>query len=216
MSGKNKPSALQLSHFFGLSTTFTETTQMQIGNILESKILQAYCKQQKLQLKKERGGRALSLLYQHNYVGHTPDGKTCKSKVEEAEVLEVKVVFQTDDPISTFFKKHTHQLQLGLFVHRCSAGRLLVYRCNCDMTVPEAKDHEVDVHAIEDFRFSQDKKWFAKFKPCAEAFYNQHLEWFYDSTFDMEQTKLKVKTILDGVSATRRTSALKKLKLREK
>ena len=77
---------------------------MQIGNTLESKILQAYCKQQKLQLKKERGGRALSLLYQHNYVGHTPDGKTCKSKVEEAEVLEVKVVFQTDDPIVRFFK----------------------------------------------------------------------------------------------------------------
>jgi hypothetical protein len=64
---------------------------MQIGNILESKIPQAYCKQQKLQLKKERGGRALTLLYQYNYIGHTPDEKTSQSKVDEAEVIEVKV-----------------------------------------------------------------------------------------------------------------------------
>ncbi len=100
---------------------------MQIGTIMESKILQAYCKHEKLQLKKERGGRALTLLYQCNYVGHTPDGKTSQSKVDEAEVIEVKVVFGTHDALSVLFKKHTHQLQSGLFVHRCSEGRLLVY-----------------------------------------------------------------------------------------
>ena len=97
MAGKNDPTAIQLSNLFGLSTAFQATTHMQIGNILESKILQSYCKLHKLQLKKDRGGRTLTLLYQHDYVGHTPDGKTIQSKVDEAEVLEVKVVFNTHE-----------------------------------------------------------------------------------------------------------------------
>ncbi len=44
MLGKNKPSAQQLSTIFGF-TTFHPTTQMQIGNVLESKILVGYRKQ---------------------------------------------------------------------------------------------------------------------------------------------------------------------------
>jgi hypothetical protein len=213
MVGKNKPSSKQLSLIFGLSAACDATPQMKIGNIFESKILRAYCKLKKLQLKKERGGPALTLLYQHNYVGHTPDGKTIQSKVEEAEVLEVKVVFGTHQTLPTLFKKHTHQLQLGLFVHRCTAGRLLVYRCQCDMTLTEAKHHEVDVNAIEEYRFSQDKEWFAKFKPLVETFYHQHLEWFYDSTFDMEEARLKVEMMVTGLAAPRRIAALKRRKL---
>ncbi len=216
MVGKNKPSAIQLSQIFGLSAAFEATTQMQIGNILESQILKAYCNLQKFKLKKARGGQALTLLYQHNYVGHTPDGKTIQSKVEEAEVLEVKVVFGPHDTLTTLVKKHTHQLQLGLFVHRCNAGRLLVYRCNCGMTLKEAEEHEVALSGIEEYRFLQDKQWFAKFKPLVEAFYTQHLQWFYESTFDMQQARLKVEMILTGVDATRRSAALKKRKLLQK
>jgi hypothetical protein len=80
---ENKPSAQQLSTIFGLST-FHATTQMQIGNVLETKRLQGYCKQNKMNLKKERGGISLTLLYQYNYVGHTPDGKTIQSKGDDA------------------------------------------------------------------------------------------------------------------------------------
>jgi hypothetical protein len=65
MLGKNKPTAQQLSVIFGLST-FNATTQMQIGNVLESKMLQVYSKHKKLQFKKDRGGRTLTLLYQYN------------------------------------------------------------------------------------------------------------------------------------------------------
>ncbi len=80
---------------------------MQIGNVLESKILQGYCKLQQLNLKKERGGVSLTLLYQYNYVGHTPDGKTVQSKGDDAEVLEVKVVFSSQETLAALFKKHT-------------------------------------------------------------------------------------------------------------
>jgi hypothetical protein len=211
MVGKNDPSAIQLANLFGLSPAFQATTHMQIGNLLESKILQSYCKLQKLQLKKDRGGRTLTLLYQHNYVGHTPDGKTIQSKVNEPEVLEVKVVFNTHETIDMLVKKHTHQLQLGLFVHRCNAGRLLVYRCALDMTLSEATDREVASNAIEEYRFSQDKEWIAKFKPLVEAFYTEHLEWFYERTFDMEHARLKVASIMAGVDTRRsRVASFKK------
>jgi hypothetical protein len=214
IAGKNAPTAIQLSNLFGLSPPFQATTHMQIGNLLESKILQSYCKLHKLQLKKDRGGRTLTLLYQHNYVGHTPDGKTVKSKVDEAEVLEVKVVFNTHETMDMLVKKHTHQLQLGLFVHRCNAGRLLVYRCALDLTVTEAADLEVAFNAIEEYRFSADKEWFAKFKPLVETFYTEHLEWFYERTFDVEQAKLKVATILAGVASKISGAALVKKRKR--
>jgi hypothetical protein len=213
MTGKNKPSGLQLAQIFGLST-FQATTQMQIGTILETKILQAFCKQQKMQLKKERGGSSLSLLYQYSYVGHTPDGKTKKLKDDEGEVLEVKVVFSTKDALSTIFKKHRDQLHLGLFVHRCKSGRLLVYRCNLEMTLQEAERHEVNVYEIEERRFEQDKLWFAKFKPYVEAFYTDHLEWFYARMFDTEQARMKVESILSEVKKKRDiVTHLKKQKL---
>jgi hypothetical protein len=68
--------------------------------------------------KKERGGASLTLLYQYNYVSHTPDGKTKKMKDDEGEVLEVKVVFGAQESISALFKKYRDQLHLGLLVHR--------------------------------------------------------------------------------------------------
>ncbi len=77
----------------------------------------------------------------------------------------MKVVFNTHETIDMLVKKRTHQLQLGLFVHCCNAGRLLVYRCALDMTVRQSTDREVACNAIEEYRFSQDKEWFAKFKP---------------------------------------------------
>ncbi len=103
----------------------------------------------------------------------------------------MKVVFSTQDTLTALFKKHTHQMQLGLFVHRCNAGCLLVYRCASDMSVSEAEHLQVDVNAIEVFKFSQDKEWFARFKPHVEAFFTDHLEWFYDESFYMELARQK-------------------------
>ena len=58
--------------------------------------------------------------------------------------------------------------------------------------------------------FCQDKEWFAKFKPLVEAFYTEHLDWFYERTFDMEQARRKVASILAGVETRRRSVALLK------
>jgi len=81
------------------------------------------------------------------------------------------------------------------------------------MSVPEAEAHQVDVNQIEAFPFSQDKQWFAKFKPNVEAFYAGHLEWFYESTFNVEEARLKVEGILREVESNRQTALLKKRKL---
>ena len=213
MTGKNKPSGQQLAQIFGF-TTFEGTTKMQIGSILEPKILDAYCRLHKMQLKKERGGPNLTLLYQFKYVGHTPDGKTKKMQDEECVVLEVKVVFSAQESISALFKKHRDQLQLGLFVHGCKSGHLIVYRCNAEIqTIQDAKRHEVNVSKIEAHTFAQDTVWFSKFKPYVEAFYTEHLEWFFDRTFDVEQARLKVDSILSALKSKRKIALLKKQKL---
>jgi hypothetical protein len=215
MTGKNKPSGLQLAQLFGF-TTFQGTIKMQIEIILEQKILHTFCKLHKMQLKKESGGPSLRFLYQYNYVGHTPDGPTIQLRHEQRQVLEVKVVFSVQDTISALFKKHEDQLKLGLFIHQCTSGRLLVYRCNAQMmTRHAAEHHEVNVNDIEDHVFQQDKLWFAKFKPNVKAFCTQHLEWFYARTFDMEQARCKVESILDGIKEPRKMALLKRQKLVE-
>jgi hypothetical protein len=53
--GPKPPSDRQVAQVLGLCQ-FTPTTQMQIGSILENKILTAYCKHEQLQLHKTRGG----------------------------------------------------------------------------------------------------------------------------------------------------------------
>jgi hypothetical protein len=170
MTGENTPSGHQLAQIFGF-TTFEGTTKIQIGSILEPKILEAYCRLHKLQLKKERGGPKLILLYQFKYVGHTPDGKTKKMQDEDSVVLEVKVVFSAQESGSALFKKHRDQLQLGLFVHSCKSGHLIVYRCNAEMqTIQDAERHEINLAKVEAQIFTQDIVWFSKFKPYAEAF----------------------------------------------
>jgi hypothetical protein len=189
---------------------------MKIGCILEPKILQALCQHKKLNLKKERGGSRLTLLYQHAYVGHTPDGKTTKSKDDDGEVIEVKVVFNSQITLLAIYKQYMHQLQLGLFVHRCKAGRLLVYRCDPEMTIEEAELQEIDVNEIKEHRFEQDKLWFGKFKPYVEAFYAEHLEWFYGRTFDVQLARQKVGNILDAVITKQKEANLKKQKLLKK
>ena len=78
------------------------------------------------------------------------------------------------------------------------------------MTVTEEADREVAGNAIEEYRFSQDKQWYAQFKPLVEAFYTEHLEWFYERTFDMEQAGLKVASIVAGVDTRRSRAALLK------
>jgi hypothetical protein len=72
----------------------------------------------------------------------------------------------------------------------------------------------VAFNAIEEYRFSADKEWFAKFKPLVETFYTEHLEWFYERTFDVEQAKLKVATILAGVASKISGAALVKKRKR--
>ena len=116
------------------------------------------------------------------------------------------------DTLESLVKKHKDQLQLGLFVHRCNSGRLLVYRCNYGMNEIDAGEHLVDANNVEEYCFDQDKVWFAKFKPNVEAFYTHHLEWFHGSTFDMDHARNKVESILSEVEATRQTAIIKRRK----
>jgi hypothetical protein len=81
------------------------------------------------------------------------------------------------------------------------------------MTLHEAEHHQVHVDEIEVFQFSQDKEWFATFKPHVEAFYTQHLEWFYDGAFNMELARSKIEGLLTEVDAKRKIAASKKRKL---
>ena len=66
---------------------------------------------------------------------------------------------------------------------------------------------------LEAHPFAQDTVWFAKFKPYVEAFYTEHLEWFFDRTFDVEQVRLKVESILSGLKSKRKIALLKRQKL---
>jgi hypothetical protein len=81
------------------------------------------------------------------------------------------------------------------------------------MTKQEAELHEVVVNNIEEHRFEQDKDWFTNFKAYVEPFYTDHLEWFYQRTFDMEQARVKVDSILTGVKEKRGITQSKKQKL---
>jgi hypothetical protein len=184
---------------------------MQIGSILEKKILTAYCRHEQLQLHKTRGVQTLKLLHGYNYVGHTPDGRTIKTAIESL-VLEVKVVFSKID-LAAQLQKHVHQLQLGLWVHHCKEGRLIVYNASSDMSVHEAYNHEIDMSRMESTSFKKDNEWWVKFKKNIEKFYEEHLQWFYEDELDMEQTTCKIEGLLSSMRTDKPTGTnLKKRK----
>ncbi len=81
------------------------------------------------------------------------------------------------------------------------------------MTKDAAERKQIDVIEIEEHQFEQDKVWFSKFKPYVEAFYTDHLEWFYGRTFDVELARQKVQYILTAVKTKRNEAILKKQKL---
>jgi hypothetical protein len=93
-------------------------------------------------------------------------------------------------------------MHLGLFLHRCNADLFFAYRCNSDLTLLKAEQHQVDMNELEECRFPQAILCFAKFKPYVEAFYTDPLELFYRSTFDMEQARMKVESILTEVDVS--------------
>ncbi len=82
--------------------------------------------------------------------------------------------------------KHIHQLQLGLLVHKCRKGRLLVYVAPSNMTVSEANTHVVDATQLEIGIFLKDVDWINLLNKKSQAFYNDHLMWFYNPHFDNE------------------------------
>jgi hypothetical protein len=194
----------QVAQVFGLCP-FTPTTQMQIGSILEQKILAVYCKHEQLQLHKTRGGQTLQLLHGYKYVGHTPDGRTIKTTVETM-VLEVKVIFTKID-LTAQLQKHIHQLQLGLWVHHCNEGRLIVYQAPSDMTIAQAETYEIDRVRMEATSFTKDYAWRAKFKQNVQIFFEDHLQWFYAEDLDMEKLKCKVEGLLTSLRQDKSSSS---------
>jgi hypothetical protein len=51
---------------------------------------------------------------------------------------------------------------------------------------------------------------------CSNAFYAEHLEWFYGRTFDVQLARQKVGNILDAVKTKQKEANLKKQKLLKK
>ena len=153
----------------------------------------------------------MKLLHGYNYVGHTPDGRTIKTAIESL-VLEVKVVFSKRD-LAAQLQKHVHQLQLGLWVHHCKEGRLIVYNAPSDMSVPEAYNHEINMSRMESTSFKKDNEWWVKFKKNIEKFYEDHLQWFYEDELDMDQTTCKIEGLLSTMRTDKPTGTnLKKRK----
>jgi hypothetical protein len=69
-----------------------------------------------------------------------------------------------------------HQLQLGLWVHHCNEGRLIVYEAPSDMTTVQAKTYEIDRVRMKATSFTKDNVWRAKFKQNVQIFYEDHLQ----------------------------------------
>jgi hypothetical protein len=174
MTGKTVTGSA-MKQVFGLST-FEATVQMKIGTTLEPKILTSYCMRHNLTLNTPKG----LVLSDKDYIGHTPDGIITYS---HREVLEVKVVFSKKS-VTSMLHKHIHQLQLGLLVHKCRKGRLLVYVAPSNMTESEATTHVVDLTQLDVGIFQKDDEWINLFTKKSEEFYKDHLVWFYQPHFD--------------------------------
>jgi len=174
MTGKTV-TGIGMKRIFGLST-FTPTLPMKIGTILEGKILQSYCAAHNLTHNTPKG----LVVGDKEYIGHTPDGII---SYPHREVLEVKVIF-TKKSIESLLKQHMHQLQLGLLIHKCRKGRLLVYVAPSQMTELEASAHSVEHLQLYVGIFQRDENWVQVFTTKSNEFYTNYLMWFYKPKFD--------------------------------
>ena len=179
---------------FGLVES-PQTKQIEIGVTLEKAVLDAFCRAHTLTLSKNRAG--LVLLAGSSYVGHTPDAVVYKPS---KELLEVKVVFPSvgdEVDVKGLRKKHNDQMQLGMKVHKCSTGRLIVYPCQPELTLKEVKSHKVDSSKFVLLEFTPDREWWQYFEINAQVFYSSHLEWFYGSVFDEKKAGEFVESVLN-------------------
>jgi hypothetical protein len=142
------------------------------------------------------------------YIGHTPDGII---SYPHREVLEVKVIF-TKTSVDKMFKNHVHQLQLGLLVHKCKKGRLLVYVAPSTMTESEAATHVIDLAHLEVASFQRDDEWMARFTQKSHEFYTEHLMWFYRQGFDTEAALKLVNSLMDNAQSKSQCTKRRKLK----
>jgi hypothetical protein len=176
-----------MKRLFGLST-FSPTVPMKIGTILEAKILKTYSADQNFTLNTPKG----LVLGDKDYIGHTPDGIM---SYPHREALEVKVIFNNTG-VDKMLKQHVHQLQLGLLVHKCKKGRLLVYVAPTNMTESEAATHTVDLANLQVASFQRSDEWVASFTKKSHEFYTEHLMWFYRQEFDTEAALKLVNSLM--------------------
>ena len=188
---------------FGLST-FSPTLPMKIGTILEAKILKAYAADQNISLNTPKG----LVLGDIEYIGHTPDGIM---RYPHREVLEVKVIFNKTS-VDKMYKQHEHQLQLGLLVHKCKKGRLLVYVPPSNMTESEAATHVVDLAHLEVSSFQKDDEWIARFTQKSHEFFTEHLMWFYRQEFDTEAALKLVNSLMANAQTKSQSTKRRKIK----
>jgi hypothetical protein len=202
MTGKTF-TGIGMKQLFGLST-FSPTLPMKIGTILEAKILKSYAADQNLSLNTPKG----LVLGDKEYIGHTPDGIM---RYPHREVLEVKVIFNKIS-VDKMYKQHEHQLQLGLLVHKCKKGRLLVYVPPSNMTESEAATHVVDLAHLEVASFQKDDEWMARFTQKSHEFYTEHLMWFYRQEFDTEAALKLVNSLMANAQTKSKSTKRTKLK----
>ena len=202
MTGKTF-TGIGMKQLFGLST-FSPTLPMKIGTILEAKILKSYAADQNLSLNTPKG----LVLGDKEYIGHTPDGIM---SYPHRAVLEVKVIFKKTS-VDKMYKQHEHQLQLGLLVHKCKKGRLLVYVPPSNMTESEAATHVVDLAHLEVASFQKDEEWMARFTQKSHEFYTEHLMWFYRQEFDTEAALKLVNSLM--ANAQTKSQSTKRIKLK--
>ena len=82
------------------------------------------------------------------------------------------------------------------------------------MTVCEANTHVVDATQLEIGIFLKDDDWINLFNKKFQAFYNDHLMWFYNPQFDNEAAFKLLNSLLtkDNTSATAHATKKRKLK----
>ncbi len=109
--------------------------------------------------------------------------------------MKVKVIFNKTS-VEKMLKQHVHQLLLGLLVHKCKKGGLLVYVVPTNMTESEASTHIVDLANLEVASFQRNDEWMASFTKKSQEFYTEHLMWFYRQEFDTEAALKLVNSLM--------------------